>query len=98
MERRFLRAFQVEFVFSVAVWFPTVPHDLNHWPVVSGPSQNRTWSVTPSGSQWSPSHRFRIKIMDDAHSRHPRRHYRPVARPSHRALLTAPVKPFEQKL
>jgi hypothetical protein len=66
--------------------------------VVAGPSQNRTWSVTPSGSQWSPSHRVRIKIMDDAHTRHPGRYHRPVARPTDRALLTAAVQPLVQEL
>jgi hypothetical protein len=35
--------------------FPTVPHDLNHPTVTPGPSQNRTWCVTPSGSQFESS-------------------------------------------
>ena len=35
--------------------FPAVPHDLNHSTVTPGPSQNRTWCVTPSGSQFESS-------------------------------------------
>jgi len=35
--------------------FPAVPQYFNHTPVVPGPSQNRTWCVTPSGSQFGSS-------------------------------------------
>ena len=54
--------------------FPTVPHYLNPTPVVPGPSQNRTWCVTPSGSQFvAPGSEISWKsgdVVDGVDKRH----------------------------
>ena len=61
------------------------------------PSQNRTWRVTPSGSQPESSTAGWVEVMNDPRAWQMPGHFLMIAVPCHAAALTASIQPFEQQ-